>query len=163
MSHLVFSFDPGEKRKTEAREAPSIGLTIDLGRSRLEFQINCRTISAARKKKCGAPGIELELGPHAWLCSLGEPDRLSQRVRGELADRKELSVSPVSTGEALMLHAERRIEICGDLVRWLARATEHLHETPLTHEIVGGEAAIAAAWTGSWLLPPGCAGDAGYG
>jgi PIN domain nuclease of toxin-antitoxin system len=81
--------------------------------------------------------LNLLLDTHIWLWSLGEPDRLGQRLRRELTDGdNEIWLSPVSTWEALLLNAKGRIQIRGDLVRWLARATEHLHEAPLTHEIV---------------------------
>lgn len=81
--------------------------------------------------------MNLLLDTHIWLWSLGEPDRLGQRLRRELTDGdNEIWLSPVSTWEALLLNAKGRIHIRGDLVRWLARATEHLHEAPLTHEIV---------------------------
>jgi PIN domain nuclease of toxin-antitoxin system len=81
--------------------------------------------------------LNLLLDTHIWLWSLGEPHRLGQRLRRELSDGdNEIWLSPVSTWEALLLNAKGRIQIRGDLVRWLARATEHLHEAPLTHEIV---------------------------
>jgi PIN domain nuclease of toxin-antitoxin system len=58
-------------------------------------------------------------------------------VRQELRDRNnELWLSPVSTWEALLLNAKSRIRLHGDLAGWLARATAHLREAPLTHEIV---------------------------
>lgn len=50
-------------------------------------------------------------------------------VRDELQDR-------VSTWEALLLNAKRRIRLHEDLPAWAARATRHLLEAPLTHEIV---------------------------
>ena len=81
--------------------------------------------------------MKLLLDTHIWLWSLGEPNRLGQRVRRELTDHEnEIWLSPVSTWEALLLNARGRILIRCDLVRWIARATEHLHEAPLTHEIV---------------------------
>lgn len=81
--------------------------------------------------------MNLLLDTHIWLWSLGEPDRLGQRLRRELIDGdNEIWLSPVSTWEALLLNAKGRIQIRGDLVRWVARATEHLQEAPLTHEIV---------------------------
>ena len=48
----------------------------------------------------------------------------------------ELWLSPVSTWEALLLHAKGRIRLRGDLRDWMANATAHLREAPLTHEIV---------------------------
>ena len=48
----------------------------------------------------------------------------------------KLWLSPVSTWEALLLNAKGRIRLRGDLSQWLARATAHFREAPLTHEIV---------------------------
>jgi PIN domain nuclease of toxin-antitoxin system len=42
----------------------------------------------------------------------------------------------VSTWEALLLNAKGRIRLHGDLSEWLAGATAHFREAPLTHEIV---------------------------
>jgi PIN domain nuclease of toxin-antitoxin system len=81
--------------------------------------------------------LKLLLDTHIWLWSLGEPGRLGRRVRYELKHRSnELWLSPVSTWEALLLNAKGRIRLHGDLTAWLARATAHLREAPLTHEIV---------------------------
>lgn len=81
--------------------------------------------------------MKLLLDTHIWLWSLGQPHRLGQRVHRELADaRNELWLSPVSTWEALLLHSKGRIQIRGDLTRWIAQATRTLNEAPLTHEIV---------------------------
>jgi PIN domain nuclease of toxin-antitoxin system len=48
----------------------------------------------------------------------------------------ELWLSPISTWEALLLNAKGRIRLHGDLSLWLERATAHLRQAPLTHEIV---------------------------
>jgi PIN domain nuclease of toxin-antitoxin system len=81
--------------------------------------------------------LRLLLDTHIWLWSLREPTRLGRRVRHELTDRSnELWLSPVSTWEALLLNAKGRIRLRGDLAAWLARATAHLREAPLTHEVV---------------------------
>jgi PIN domain nuclease of toxin-antitoxin system len=48
----------------------------------------------------------------------------------------ELWLSPISTWEALLLNAKGRIRLQEDLKEWLSRATAHLREAPLTHEIV---------------------------
>lgn len=81
--------------------------------------------------------MRLLLDTHIWLWSLAEPARLGRRVRRELADRSnELWLSPVSTWEALLLNAKGRIRLRGDVAAWLERATAHLQEAPLTHEIV---------------------------
>jgi PIN domain nuclease of toxin-antitoxin system len=68
---------------------------------------------------------------------LAEPKRLSRRVQQELREQKnELWLSPVSTWEALLLHARGRIRLHGDVRDWVTKATMHLREAPLTHEIV---------------------------
>ena len=80
--------------------------------------------------------MRLLLDTHIWLWSLREPQRLSRRIARELDDPgNELWLSPVSTWEALLLYAKRRIEVPGDLTEWLALATQNLREAPLTHEI----------------------------
>lgn len=81
--------------------------------------------------------MKLLLDTHIWLWSLGEPARLGGRVRQELQDEgNELWLSPVSVWEAFLLNAKGRIRIRGELAGWLAGATAHLREAPLTHEIV---------------------------
>ena len=81
--------------------------------------------------------MRLLLDTHIWLWSLRQPERLGSRVRALLKDESnELSLSPVSTWEALLLNAKGRIRLRGDLSEWLARATAHFREAPLTHEIV---------------------------
>jgi len=80
--------------------------------------------------------LKLLLDTHIWLWSLREPDRLGTRVIQELRNREnEIWLSPISTWEALMLHAKGRIRLPPDLAQWLARATAPLLEAPLTHEI----------------------------
>ena len=81
--------------------------------------------------------MKLLLDTHIWIWSLAEPKRLSRRVHKELTDTdNELWLSPVSTWEALLLHAKGRIELPGSPVEWIARATAPMREAPLTHEIV---------------------------
>ena len=81
--------------------------------------------------------MRLLLDTHIWLWSLAEPVRLSRRVLRELKDpTNELWLSPVSTWEALLLHNKGRVRLRGNLLDWVASATAHLREAPLTHEIV---------------------------
>ena len=81
--------------------------------------------------------MRLLLDTHIWLWSLREPGQLGSHVRQLLRDRNnELWLSPVSTWEALLLDAKGRIRLHGDLSEWLARATAHFREAPLTHEIM---------------------------
>ena len=85
--------------------------------------------------------MRLLLDTHIWLWSLAEPNRLSRHVQQELRHiHNELWLSPVSTWEALLLHAKGRIRLHGSIQDWVERATRHLREAPLTHEIV------VAAW-----------------
>jgi PIN domain nuclease of toxin-antitoxin system len=81
--------------------------------------------------------VRLLLDTHIWLWSLADPKQLGRRVQQELRDTKnELWLSPVSTWEALLLHAKGRIQLTGSLQAWVATATAHFREAPLTHEIV---------------------------
>lgn len=81
--------------------------------------------------------MRLILDTHIWLWSLSEPQQLSRRVQHELRDAwNELWLSPVSTWEALLLRAKGRIEFGGSEREWVAYATSHMREAPLTHEIV---------------------------
>jgi PIN domain nuclease of toxin-antitoxin system len=58
-------------------------------------------------------------------------------VQQELRNRQnELWLSPVSTWEALLLNAKGRIRLQGNVREWVAEATKHLRQAPLTHEIV---------------------------
>ena len=80
--------------------------------------------------------MNLLLDTHIWLWSLREPKRLARRVQNELKDQSnELWLSPVSTWEVL-LNARGRIRLHGEWSEWLTRATAHMREAPLTHEIV---------------------------
>jgi len=81
--------------------------------------------------------LKLLLDTHIWLWALGEPSRLTRRVREEIRKpENELWLSPVSTWEALLLNARGRIRLPGNLAEWLAQATAPLREAPFTHEIV---------------------------
>ena len=81
--------------------------------------------------------MKLLLDTHIWLWSLAEPKQLARRIQQELRnENNELWLSPVSTWEALLLHAKGRIRLHGDIRAWMAKATMHLREAPLTHEIV---------------------------
>ena len=81
--------------------------------------------------------MKLLLDTHIWLWSLAEPNRLSRRVQHELRDGKnELWLSPVSTWEALLLRAKGHVRLHGTIQDWVTKATMHMREAPLTHEIV---------------------------
>lgn len=80
--------------------------------------------------------MRLLLDTHIWLWCLGEPERLSRRVRRELATgENELWLSPISTWEALQLYAKGRIQVRGEPRESLAEAASRFREAPLTHEI----------------------------
>ena len=80
--------------------------------------------------------MRLLLDTHIWLWTLQDPRRLGRRVLREVRDpANELWLSPISTWEALTLHAKGRIHLHGDLSAWVALATASLREAPLTHEI----------------------------
>jgi PIN domain nuclease of toxin-antitoxin system len=80
--------------------------------------------------------LRLLLDTHIWLWSLHDPSRLGKRVLHELRNpANELWLSPISTWEALTLHAKHRIQLPVDLASWVAQATAPLREAPLTHEI----------------------------
>jgi PIN domain nuclease of toxin-antitoxin system len=81
--------------------------------------------------------LKLLLDTHIWIWSVAEPKQLSPRVQRELTDpNNELWLSPVSTWEALLLHSKGRIQVHGNQRDWVAQATMHMREAPLTHEIV---------------------------
>jgi PIN domain nuclease of toxin-antitoxin system len=81
--------------------------------------------------------LKLLLDTHIWIWSLAEPKQLSQRVHHELKDQNnQLWLSPVSTWEALLLNSKGRIHLHDNARDWVMRATMHLREAPLTHEIV---------------------------
>ena len=80
--------------------------------------------------------MRLLLDTHIWLWSLQNPRRLGKRVLQELRDpANEAWLSPISTWEALTLHAKGKIRLHGDLEKWVVLATAPLREAPLTHEI----------------------------
>jgi len=75
--------------------------------------------------------LRLLLDTHIWLWALHDPKKIGKRLLRELQNTEnELWLSPISTWEALMLHAKGKV-----LDDWLARATAGTREAPLTHEI----------------------------
>lgn len=81
--------------------------------------------------------MKLLLDTHIWIWSLAAPKELSSRVHRELEDEtNELWLSPVSTWEVLLLHSKGRIQLRGSAQDWVTKATMHMQEAPLTHEIV---------------------------
>jgi PIN domain nuclease of toxin-antitoxin system len=80
--------------------------------------------------------LRLLLDTHIWLWSLHDPNKLGRRVQQELrSPANEIWLSPISTWEALTLHAKGKIRLQDNLSEWVAEATGPLREAPLTHEI----------------------------
>jgi len=80
--------------------------------------------------------LKLLLDTHIWLWGLLEPSRLGPRTLSELRDTEnEIWLSPISTWEALLLHAKGKIRLSVDLAEWIAESTAGTREAPLTHEI----------------------------
>jgi PIN domain nuclease of toxin-antitoxin system len=80
--------------------------------------------------------LKLLLDTHIWLWVLHDPSRLGKRLLRELRSQdNELWLSPISTWEALTLHAKGRVSLGNNLNEWLTQATAGTREAPLTHEI----------------------------
>jgi len=80
--------------------------------------------------------LKLLLDTHIWLWGLLEPSRLGPRTLSELRDTaNEIWLSPISTWEALLLHAKGKIHLSVNLAEWIAESTAGIREAPLTHEI----------------------------
>ena len=73
---------------------------------------------------------------HIWLWGLRDTNRLGPRTLSELRDpANEIWLSPISTWEALQLHAKGKIHLSVNLPEWTAESTAGLREAPFTHEI----------------------------
>lgn len=80
--------------------------------------------------------MKLLLDTHIWLWSFIEPERLGSRTHRELKNpSNELWLSPISTWEALTLHAKGRVYLAENVKEWIALNTALFLEAPLTHEI----------------------------
>ena len=80
--------------------------------------------------------MKLLLDTHIWLWALHDPKKIGKRLLRDLQNTEnELWLSPISTWEALTLHAKGKVNLGKDLDDWLARATAGTREAPLTHEI----------------------------
>ena len=81
--------------------------------------------------------MKLLLDTHIWIWSLTDTRKLSRLVQGELKDQNnERWLSPVSTWEFLLLHAQGRIQVTSNAREWVMKASAPMREAPLTHEIV---------------------------
>jgi len=73
--------------------------------------------------------MKLLLDTHIWLWSVGEPERLSQRVTSELTNSEsELWLSPISIWELGVLQRKGRIAIDQDIEILLPRALHALRQ-----------------------------------
>jgi PIN domain nuclease of toxin-antitoxin system len=80
--------------------------------------------------------LKILLDTNIWLWMLREPEKIGPHLRRELAAAEERWLSPVSTWEALVLAAKKRIHLHEDFDLWVQEATSPFREAPLTHEIV---------------------------
>jgi PIN domain nuclease of toxin-antitoxin system len=73
---------------------------------------------------------------HIWLWLLDNSGKLNRQILRRLKDQQnELWLSPISTWEVLTLHHKGRIQLRGNLIEWIAKATTGTKEAPITHEI----------------------------
>ena len=80
--------------------------------------------------------MKLLLDTHIWLWTIHRPEQIGKQLLRELRNKEnELWISPISTWEALTLHAKGRVDLGDNLADWLTRATVGTREAPLTHEI----------------------------
>lgn len=84
--------------------------------------------------------MNLLLDTHIWLWSLGEPDKLSKRVKTALTrTENELWISPISVWELLMLAERARVKLDDEPRRWVADA---LARTPAQEAVLTSEIAV---------------------
>ena len=82
--------------------------------------------------------MRLLLDTHIWLWSIGQPQKLSRRVRSEIQKpTNEIWLSPISVWEFLLLLEKGRLEVDGPPEQWISRAyaAAPFREAPLTVEI----------------------------
>src|SRR5262245_61771883 len=82
--------------------------------------------------------MKLLLDTHIWLRSLGDPDKLTRKVRRHLEHPgNELFLSPISVWEAGHLVRRKKLRVKGSFHGWLARALQvkPLTEAPITIEV----------------------------
>jgi PIN domain nuclease of toxin-antitoxin system len=84
--------------------------------------------------------LRLLLDTHIWLWSLGEPGKLSRRVKGALTRASnELWISPISVWELLILAERGRVKLDDEPRRWVADA---LARTPAQEAVLTFEVAV---------------------
>ena len=82
--------------------------------------------------------MRLLLDTHIWVWSLAEPEKLTRRVRRELANKEnEAWLSPISIWEVLMLAEVGKLAAPVGTEGWVKRALQSvpLKEAPLTYEV----------------------------
>ena len=78
------------------------------------------------------------LDTHIWIWRLLEPERLSATLLEQLGEpRNQLSLSPISVWESLVLARKGRLQLLPDPGSWVSRALRLSNTVmlPLTHEI----------------------------
>lgn len=84
--------------------------------------------------------MRLLLDTHIWLWSLGEPAKLSRRVKTALTRAaNELWISPISVWELLILAERGRVKLDDEPRRWVADA---LARTPAQEAVLTFEVAV---------------------
>jgi PIN domain nuclease of toxin-antitoxin system len=84
--------------------------------------------------------LRLLLDTHIWLWSLGEPAKLSRRVKTALTRAaNELWISPISVWELLILAERGRVKLDDEPRRWVADA---LARTPAQEAVLTFEVAV---------------------
>jgi PIN domain nuclease of toxin-antitoxin system len=78
--------------------------------------------------------MKLLLDTHIWIWNLGGSERLPARFKKIIADKKtELSLSPISVWETLMLAGKGRLDLKPNPTGWVREALKRwpLKEAPL--------------------------------
>ena len=89
--------------------------------------------------------MNLILDTHIWLWIFLEPERLSRRVRRELAEpANTLALSPVSVWETLVLAEKGHLLLRPDPWSWIRTALtiRPMREIPLTFEVAFGSRTV---------------------
>lgn len=80
--------------------------------------------------------IEVPAACSFWIWLLENAPRLRPAVlRAGKQEANEIWLSPISTCGAPALHSKRRIQLPGNLSKWLTQALARAQQAPLTHEI----------------------------
>jgi PIN domain nuclease of toxin-antitoxin system len=90
------------------------------------------------------------LDTHAWLWWTAEPQKLSRRMRAELASAERLGVCTISCYEVGVLVRRGRIELDRPIGEWigLALTDEGIETLPLTAEVAVAAASLDESFPG---------------